>query len=128
MTALTFPLLAAILVGFSAAALLAAWLIPRPARLRRQALSRLLDAADALEDRLRDARDTLEQAAGTDPDGVRAALQEMLRQRLWLQQHGDTASLSQLNDIRRSIDAARKRLDEQLTLVERARAGSEQPG
>lgn len=122
MTALTLPLLTALLIGFIMAMLLAAWWVPRRARRRQQALGRLLDAADALEQRLRDARGELEQSGGGDQDGVQGALQEMLRQRLWLQQHGEGASVHQLDEMRRSIDAARERLDQQLVLIERARA------
>lgn len=122
MTALTLPLLTALLIGFILAMLLVAWWVPHRARRRQQALGRLLDAADALEQRLRDARGELEQSVGGDQDGVQGALQEMLRQRLWLQQHGDGASVDQLDQMRRSIDAARERLDQQLVLIERARA------
>lgn len=121
MTALTLPLLTALLIGLIIIMLLMAWWVPRRARRRQQALSRLLDAADALEQRLRDARGELELAAGKEQDGVQNALQEMLRQRLWLQQHGEGASLDQLDQMRRSIDAARERLDQQLVLIERAR-------
>ena len=46
----------------------------------------------------------------------------MLRQRLWLQQHGQTASLEELQTVRASIDAARTRIEAQLALIERARA------
>ena len=120
--AFTLPLLTALLLGFIVAMLLVAWWVPRRARRRQQALSRLLDAADALEQRLRDARGELEQNLAGEQDGVQGALQEMLRQRLWLQQHGEGASLEQLDQMRRSIDAARERLDQQLVLIERARA------
>lgn len=122
MTTLTLPMLTALLVGFILAMLLLAWWVPRRARRRQQALSRLLDAADALEQRLRDARGELEQSIPGERDGVQNALQEMLRQRLWLQQHGEGASPDQLDQMRRSIDAARERLDQQLALIERARA------
>ena len=46
----------------------------------------------------------------------------MLRQRLWLQQYGDTASLQQLDAVRVSIDTARLKIDQQLLQIERARA------
>jgi hypothetical protein len=46
----------------------------------------------------------------------------MLRQRLWLQQHGGQASLEELDTVRVSIDAARGRIDAQLDRIERARA------
>jgi hypothetical protein len=49
-------------------------------------------------------------------------MHEMLRQRLWLQQHGGQASLQQLMAVRDSIDHARGRIDQQLQRLERARA------
>ena len=89
---------------------------------RQQAMSELLDAADALEDRLRTARSEIEAIAGSDENPVREAMQEMLRQRLWLQQHGGAASLDQLDSVRDSIEAARHSIDQQLLQIERARA------
>jgi hypothetical protein len=82
----------------------------------------VLDAADALEERLRTARLEIEAIVGSDQNPVRDALQEMLRQRLWLQQHGPDASLQQLDAVRQSIDAARDRIDQQLREIDRARA------
>lgn len=91
---------------------------------RQRALSQVLDAADALEERLRTARSEIEAIAGSDDNPVRDALQEMLRQRLWLQQHGHDASLEQLVQVRDSIEAGRARIDQQLSRIERARAPS----
>lgn len=89
---------------------------------RERAVRELLDAADILEARLRTARAEIEAVAGDDADPVRVAMREMLRQRLWLQQHGATASLAELDKVRASFDAARQRLDQQLAQIERARA------
>ena len=89
---------------------------------RQRTLSQVLDAADALEERLRTARAEIEAIVGSDENPVRQALQEMLRQRLWLQQHAHTASLQQLDSVRHSIDAARQKIDQQLLQIERARA------
>ncbi len=89
---------------------------------RQQAMAALLDAADALEARLRTARDEVAAITGSDDNAVRDALQEMLRQRLWLQQQGATATVEQLVDVRSSIDAARARIDQQLLQIARARA------
>lgn len=89
---------------------------------RQRAVSQLLDAADGLEARLRDARAEIEAIAGSEDNPVREAMQEMLRQRLWLQQHGGEASLAQLRSVRDSIEAARRRIDQQLAQIERARA------
>lgn len=89
---------------------------------RQQAVSRLLDAADALEDRLRTARSEIEAIAGNDENPVREAMQEMLRHRLWLQRHGNSASVEDLDAVRGAIESARHSIDHQLLLIERARA------
>ena len=88
-----------------------------------RAVREVLDAADALEARLRTARAEIEAIAGDrGEDPVGEAMREMLRQRLWLRDHGRTASLSQLAGVRASIDEARSRIDAQLAQIERARA------
>ena len=112
-------LLLLLLALAAVAALLARRRGPAP---RQRAVAELLDAADALEARLRQARAEIEAIAGDDANPVREAMQEMLRQRLWLQQHGAQASLEQLDDVRASIDAARGRLEQMLAQVERARS------
>lgn len=109
-----------ILLAVAAAAIGLA-LLRRSGR-RQRAVRELLDAADTLEARLRTARAEIEAVAGDDDDPVREALREMLRQRLWLQQHGADASLEELGTVRASIDAARRRIDQQLARIERARA------
>lgn len=93
-------------------------------RERARTLAQVLDAADALEARLRTARAEIEAIAGTEDNPVRDALQEMLRQRLWLQHHGDAATLDQLSQVRDSIQAGAERIDQQLARIERARAPS----
>ena len=113
--------LPALLLALAALALAAGIAIRRRAGARQRAVSRLLDAADALEQRLRSARAELEAVAG---DPTRDALQEMLRQRLWLQQHGPGASLDQLDRVRRSLEQAGTRLEGQLQRVRHARAAS----
>ena len=105
----------------AAAAALTAWLRSRGGR-RNRAMAQLLDAADALEDRLRTARSEIEAIAGDEHNPVREAMQEMLRQRLWLQQHGTAASAGQLDTVRHSIDSARARIEHQLARIEQARA------
>jgi len=94
----------------------------RRAGRRQRAVRELLDSADTLEARLRTAREEIEAVAGDNSDPVREAMREMLRQRLWLQQHGDAASLEELATVRASMDAARQRIDQQLQRIERARA------
>ena len=102
---------------------LAAWrLLRRRGSRRQQAFSAVLDAADAFEDRLRVARAEIEAVAGNDENPVRDAMHEMLRQRLWLQQHGGAASAEQLDQVRASIDTARERIEQQLDRIERARS------
>ncbi|GAB3732657.1 hypothetical protein GCM10028862_14310 [Luteimonas pelagia] len=114
-----------VLALLSAAALVAlgAWYIRRRAARHERAVSNVLDAADALEARLRVARAEIEAVAGDGrEDPVGAALREMLRQRLWLQEHGARASVRELDTVRASIDTARDRIEQQLDRIERARA------
>lgn len=89
----------------------------------QRAVRDVLDAADALEDRLRTARAEIEAVAGeSGADPVGDALREMLRQRLWLRDHGAGASPEQLAVVRAAIDAARGRIEHQLARIEEARA------
>lgn len=89
----------------------------------QRAVRDVLDAADALEDRLRTARAEIEAVAGeSSEDPVGEALREMLRQRLWLRDHGADASPQQLAGVRAAIDAARGRIEHQLERIEEARA------
>lgn len=93
-----------------------------PAR-RRHAMRELLDSADALEARLRIARAEIEAVVGDEAaDPIRDAMREMLRQRLWLRDHGKSASFEQLTEVRVSIDVALARIEQQLLQIERARA------
>ncbi len=115
-------LLSALLAAAAVFACAWAYSRRRAAGRRHRAVSGVLDAADALEDRLRTARAEIEAVAGDGENPVRDAMQEMLRQRLWLQQHGPAASPSQLDAVRTSIDGARARIEQQLQRIERARA------
>lgn len=119
-TEFTYPALTALSALVLAVVLVLIWRARR-VHPRERALTRLLDAADALEARLRTARAEIEQVTGTEDDSVRTALQEMLRQRLWLQQHGDSASIRQIDDIRISIEQAQARIDQQLERIAQAR-------
>jgi len=124
LTAKAFPLTPAILV-FLVAAVAAALVVTvrrRKGDDRARAMRQLLDAADGLEGQLRTARSEIEAIAGSDDNPVKDAMQEMLRQRLWLQQHGHDASIDQLDAVRESIEAAKLRIDRQLVDIERARA------
>ena len=112
-----------ILVAAGVVTLLAISLRQNSPRRRARAVRELLDAADALEARLRAARAEIEAVTGEQgPDPVGDALREMLRQRLWLRDHGREATLEQLAEIRSSIDAARARIEAQLAKIAQARA------
>ena len=116
------PLTLAIVLLTLAAISAALVLFLRRGSRRQRAMVQVLDSADALEARLREARAEIEAVAGSDDNPVRDAMQEMLRQRLWLQQHGQQASLSQLVQVRDSIIDGRRRIDQQLARIEDARA------
>ncbi|MFZ2752117.1 MAG: hypothetical protein WAZ48_01610 [Lysobacteraceae bacterium] len=122
MTTFSFPVVTAASIPLVIVAWALTWRYARRDKPRQRAMARLLDAADALEARLRTAKAEIEAITGDEDDTVRNALQEMLRQRLWLQQHGETAPVLTLDEIRASIEQARARIDQQLVLVERARS------
>ena len=107
---------------FAVAAIAIAATLRRLGGRRQRAVRDLLDAADQLEARLRTARAELEAVAGDGVNPVRDAMAEMLRQRLWLQQHGSTASVAELEAVRASFHDARQQIDQQLLQIERARA------
>ena len=118
---LVLPLLLLATIG---AALWLSWRTRQRGRVRERAIRDVLDAADALEARLRTAREELEAVAGDHENPVRGAMQEILRQRLWLQENAASADLAQLDAVRRSLDSARASLEQQLQRVSLARAGS----
>lgn len=120
MTSISFPTLSVAVGVVIVLGLAAIWRLYRRDP-RERAMSEVLDAADALESRLRTARSEIEAITGGEDDTVRTALQEMLRQRLWLQQHGQTAPIGKLREMRSSLDQARARIDQQLALVAQAR-------
>lgn len=106
---------------------LLAWLLLGRYRHHRhhREVRQLLDAADSLEARLRTARSEITAVAGEHRgDPVHEAMREMLRQRLWLREHGDGASVHELRRVRGSIEAARQRIDHQLDKVREARVAS----
>lgn len=106
-----------------AAAIVGLWHAQRVRR-RRHAYARVLDAADAFEARLRLARSQIDSLDGGATDPVRDALQEMLRQRLWLQQHGAGASVATLDTLRDSIVDAQAKIDRHLAQLAQARAAA----
>lgn len=87
------------------------WRAKRRAAGRRQAFADVLDAADALEAQLRTARARLQPGATDASDAIHAALQDMLRQRLWLQQHGAAASTHTLRQVHTAIVQAGREVD-----------------
>ena len=110
------------LAAVAAVLLLLAVVVRHRTGRRQREMQGLLDAADALEARLRTARSEIEAVAGEHVDPVQDALREMLRQRLWLREHGDQASVDELQQVRSSIVDARTRIEQQLHRIERARA------
>ena len=120
MTSISLPTVSVALGALIVLGLAAIWRMTRRDP-RQRAMAELLDAADALESRLRTARSEIEAITGGEDETVRTALQEMLRQRLWLQQHGESAPIGKLREIRASLDQARARIDQQLDLVAQAR-------
>lgn len=115
---LPIALALALVAGF------AAWRIRQRSRRRQRVVSGLLDAADALEARLRAARSEIEAIAGEHRNPVRGAMQDILRQRLWLQDHAADADLEQLQAVRDALDQARANLDSQLHEIAQARGGA----
>ena len=123
-TRLMHEVLLLLLLIAAGIAIAMAWRIRQRSHDRRQAIRAVLDAADALEARLRAAREEIEAVAGDHENPVRGAMQDLLRQRLWLQEHAITADLAKLVAVRESLDAARASLEQQLLRISRARVGS----
>ena len=96
-----------------ATVLVAAWLSWRE-RARRRALHGLMDAADALEGRLREARGQLGALPAGQADPVQAAMGDLLQHRLWLRDHGADASLQRLAGVRAGLETATRNLERQL--------------
>ncbi|MGV8941293.1 MAG: hypothetical protein ACOH1P_07125 [Lysobacter sp.] len=112
-----------LIVVIAAAVLLALLFLRRRSGSRQRAMHQLLDAADALEARLRAARSEIEAVAGElVEDPIHDAMREMLRQRLWLREQGQRASIEELQQVRRSIIDASDRIEQQLLQIQRARA------
>lgn len=115
-------LIVLVVAALAASGIWLAWSVVRRSQRRQRAIHDLLNAADALEASLRTARGEIEAIAGDHVNPVRAAMQDLLRQRMWLQEHGQRASLQQLAEVRASLDAARDSLQRQLQRVAQARA------
>ncbi len=78
-------------------------------------LREVMDSADALEMQLTRVRRQLDGVASASQAdaALRDALHDLLRQRMWLQQHGMNARIAELEAVRSRLDAGRQRLDAQ---------------
>ena len=79
-------------------------------------LREVMDSADALESQLTRVRRQLDgiDSAGHADAALRDVLHDLLRQRMWLQQHGMDARIAELEEVRSRLDAGRRRLDAQV--------------
>lgn len=116
-----------VVAGLAVMAAILAEVLRRRAAGQQQAMREVLDAADALESRLREARSEIHAVAGDERDPVAEAMREMLRQRLWLQRHGAEASVADLARLRDSIRSAGARIEQQLGRVAEARSNGASP-
>ncbi|WP_103075874.1 hypothetical protein [Solilutibacter silvestris] len=84
-------------------------------RQRWNLLHEVMDSADALELQLTRVRRQLDgiTSAGHADAALRDALHDLLRQRMWLQQHGMEAGIAELEAVRSRLDAGRRQLDAQ---------------
>ena len=113
-----------------------ALLVQRRQVRRQLCLTRLLDAADEIERLLNQAQErmvALQPVVGRVPPDiaavaqaslesalpVREAKRDVLQHRLWIQKHGDTATLSELGAALAALDRARERLAGQLAELDK---------
>lgn len=104
-------------------------------RRRDQALGHLIDGADALETQLLGCRERMQTLRGMlvdlpeemtgDADEalaadhkVQAALRDLLQHRLWIQQHGASASQQELDAAVVALDQSRRSMQRQLLRLE----------
>lgn len=132
-------LLKSLIVALTLATLVVVWLLWRLLQLRRRQdhLHRIMDSADALERELHACRErmqTMHRWVSTLPSTitsqalaslnldplVQKALRDLLQQRLWLRDHGDTAPLSQLRRTREDMERSRRTLAENMDKLEAA--------
>lgn len=87
----------------------------RRQRQRWSLLHEVMDSADALELQLTRVRRQLDgiASAGHADAALRDALHDLLRQRMWLQQHGMRAGIAELEAVRSRLEAGRRQLDAQ---------------
>jgi hypothetical protein len=130
----------------------ALWMRDRHVRRRQQAISALLDSADAVESQLQACRERMqrlrsqlsilpeEMSARADSAlsadfKVQAALKDLLAHRLWIQQHAETATIAQFDAARSALEqsgttlaALLQRLDDAASELERAQAIAREAG
>lgn len=98
-------------------ALAVAVFVAQRRRMRRRwsLLREVMDSADALEMQLTRVRRQLDGiASASQADAaLRDVLHDLLRQRMWLQQHGMDARMTELEAVRSRLDSGRQRLDAQ---------------
>ena len=115
------------------------WLRERALRRRPALLAAIMDEADALEAELHACRARLREipalVATLPPSAqlsaratlvaepqVQAALRDLLSHRLWLKEHADTATITELESARAALAAAKASLAEQLERLARVRS------
>ena len=134
------PTLALFVVALLAAAGLAVSLWRwRAVRRRHQALTRLLDLADAVErllDRSQERMGAMQAVVGRVPADmgavaqaslesalpIREAKRDVLQHRLWIKQQGDTAPQRELDAACAALERVRERLDAELSALDQAGA------
>ena len=111
--------------------LLAFWLRQRGWRRRARAMRELLDGADGLEAQLLECRARMQRlkemllalpeemsaeaiSALTADDKVQAGLRDLLAHRLWIKQHGASASTAELDAARAALERTRRVMQSQL--------------
>jgi hypothetical protein len=104
---------------------------------RERAILRLLDGADALESQLQECRQRMQtlkgmltilpeemsaQATGalSADDKVQAALRDLLAHRLWIREHGETATIAELDAACAAMEQSRALMTAQLTRLNAA--------
>lgn len=112
------PIIFPIVVLAVVALAVAIFVVQRRRMQQRWSLLReVMDSADALELQLTRVRRQLDGIASADhaDAALREVLHDLLRQRMWLQQHGMDARIAELETVRSHLDAGRRRLDAQTT-------------
>ncbi len=112
MNPIIFPAAIVVVIALAVAIFLAQ---RRRQHQRWSLLREVMDSADALEMQLTRVRRQLDGVASAShaDAALRDVLHDLLRQRMWLQQHGMDARIAELEAVRSRLDAGRQRLDAQ---------------